>query len=30
LLTLKSRAATAALIFVDRQSLTSQKGRLFC
>jgi len=29
LLTLKSRAATAALIFVDRQSLTSQKGRLF-
>ena len=28
LLTLKSRAATAALIFVDRQSLTSQKGRL--
>jgi hypothetical protein len=29
LLTLKSRAATAALIFVDRQILTSQKGRLF-
>jgi hypothetical protein len=29
LLTLKSRAATAALIFVDRQSLTSQKGHLF-
>jgi hypothetical protein len=29
LLTLKSRAATAALIFVDGQSLTSQKGRLF-
>ncbi len=28
LLTLKSRAATGAFIFVDRQSLTSQKGRL--
>jgi len=26
--TLKSRAATGAFIFVDRQSLTSQKGRL--
>jgi hypothetical protein len=29
LLPLKSRAATAALIFVDRQSLTSRKRRLF-
>jgi hypothetical protein len=26
--TLKSRAATGAFIFIDRQSLTSQKGRL--
>ena len=29
LLTLKSRAATGAFIFVDRQNLTSQKRRLF-
>jgi len=30
LLPLEPRVATAALIFIDRQRLTSQKGRLFC